>query len=78
MSRVADVVVYVTRANYTEKSALQFLKSLTEQGKLKNACVVFNAEDLRRISSKKRINSKYQYGYSYYGAGYGIEESEKK
>ncbi|MBR3884217.1 MAG: polysaccharide biosynthesis tyrosine autokinase [Bacteroidaceae bacterium] len=69
MSRVANAVVYVVRAKYTEKGSLDFISSLISDNKLKNVSIVFNAEDL---DSKSKYG-KYKYGYSYYGFGYGNE-----
>lgn len=70
MSRVANAVVYVVRAKYTEKGSLDFISSLISDNKLKNVSIVFNAEDL---DSKSKYG-KYKYGYSYYGFGYGNEK----
>lgn len=70
MSRVANAVVYVVRAKYTEKGSLDFISSLISDNKLKNVSIVFNAEDL----DSKNKYGKYKYGYSYYGFGYGDEK----
>lgn len=70
MSRVANAVIYVVRAKYTEKGSLDFISSLISDNKLKNVSIVFNAEDL---DSKSKYG-KYKYGYSYYGFGYGNEK----
>lgn len=65
-SSLADVVVYVTRANFTEKKLLNYSKELSDSGKLKNMVYVINAID------KKSHGYGYKYGYNYgYGYGYG-------
>lgn len=65
ISKWADVTVYITRANFTEKELLNFSKELFESGKLKNIAYVLNAVDL---------NKSYGYGYNYgYNYGYGSE-----
>lgn len=66
MSRVADIVVYVARAKFTEKANLEFLNALVADKKLSKTALVLNAEDWEK--SKKY--GRYKYGYSYY-SGYG-------
>lgn len=72
MSRVADAVVCVVRAKYTEKESLAFINSLVADDKLKNVSIVFNAEE---VDTGKKYG-KYRYGYSYYGFGYGNENKK--
>ena len=71
ISRVADVVAYVVRLDYTHKADAHFIKSIVDEKKLNNVSVVVNAEDLK----KKSYGS---YG-SYYGSGryssYGYSEN---
>lgn len=55
LSKLADVTLYVVRQGYTEKSEMEFLKTLKDEGHLKNPYVVFNS--IERV--------KYGYGYSY-------------
>lgn len=76
LSRVADIIVYVTRSNYTEKSNIEFLNSAVAENKLHNVAVVLNAE----LWEKRKLDGKYKYAYSYYGFGYGNEKgsSSKK
>ncbi len=63
ISHHADVTVYITRANFTEKKLLKFSKDLFESGKLKNMAYVING-----VGNNKSYG--YNYGYSY---GYGNE-----
>jgi Mrp family chromosome partitioning ATPase len=69
LARFANVCCYVCRADYTPKSNLELLNSLTQENKLRNACVVLNAVDM----SKRKYG--YYYGYGRYGRysryGYG-------
>ena len=69
LARYANVCCFVCRADYTPKSNVALLNSLTQENKLPNACVVFNGVDL----SKRKYG--YYYGYGRYGKygryGYG-------
>ena len=69
LARYANVSCFVCRADYTPKSNLALLDSLTQENKLPNACVVLNAVDM----SKRKYG--YYYGYGRYGKygryGYG-------
>ena len=69
IARYSDVNCYVCRADYTPKSNIGLLNSLSDEGKLVNSCVVLNGVDM----SKKKYG--YYYGYGKYGKygryGYG-------
>ncbi|MCM4157095.1 polysaccharide biosynthesis tyrosine autokinase [Gramella sp. AN32] len=66
ISQLADYTLYVARADYTEKSILQFPKDMKKQGKLKGLAVILNDVDYSKFSYGAK------YGYSYgYGYGYG-------
>jgi capsular exopolysaccharide synthesis family protein len=69
ISRVADLTVYICRADYTPKSNFALLNGLAEEKKLPNPCVVINGIDM----SKRKYG--YYYGYGRYGKygryGYG-------
>lgn len=68
ISQYADVTVYITRSNFTEKKLLNYSKELNETGKLKNMAYVVNG-----VGASK----SYGYGYTYnYGYGYGYGEDE--
>lgn len=67
ISQLADVTIYITRANYTEKNLLKFSKDLSESGKLKNMAYVINS-----VGASKSQGYGYNYGYNY---GYGSAES---
>lgn len=61
IGRVADTTLFVSRADYTPKSAFSYLNELAETEKLPRPSVVINAIDL----SKKKYG--YYYGYGKYG-----------
>ena len=69
LARYANVCCFVCRADYSPKSNVALLDSLTQENKLPNACVVLNGVDM-----SKRKNG-YYYGYGRYGKygryGYG-------
>ena len=69
ISRLADLTVYICRADYTPKSNFALLNGLAEEKKLPNPCVVINGIDM----SKRKYG--YYYGYGRYGKygryGYG-------
>ena len=58
IGRVADLSVYVCRADYTRKTEFTLINELAENNKLPNLCIVINGLDLQ----------KKKYGY-YYGYG---------
>lgn len=63
ISQQADITIYVTRANYTEKKLLEFSKKLKTEGKLKHMAYVVNNVDVR-ISHGYGYNYGYGYGYN--------------
>ena len=65
ISQYADLTVYITRAEFTEKKLLNYPKELEETGKLKN--VAFLVNDV----------SQANFGYgTKYGYGYGVEKKK--
>ena len=86
IGRVADLSVYVCRADYTRKTEFTLINELAENNKLPNLCIVINGLDLQ----KKKYGYYYGYGkygkyygygkhYGYgYGYGYGFEAENKK
>ena len=77
ISQFADLTVYVTRADFTDKKLLTYSKGLKEQGKLVNVSYVIN-----NVGGEKGYSYgyKYSYGYTYgynYGYGYGYGEDEE-
>ena len=82
IGRVADLSVYVCRADYTRKAEYTLINELAENNKLPNLCTVINGLDLQ----KKKYGYYYGYGkygkyYGYgkrYGYGYGYREHKTK
>ncbi|WP_279102435.1 GumC family protein [Bacteroides acidifaciens] len=65
IGRVADLSVYVCRADYTRKAEFTLINELAENDKLPNLCIVINGIDLNRRKYG------YYYGYGKYGKYYG-------
>ncbi len=65
IGRVADLSVYVCRADYTRKNEYTLINELAENNKLPKLCTVINGLDL------KRRKYGYYYGYGKYGKYYG-------
>ncbi|WP_121666469.1 GumC family protein [Mesonia aquimarina] len=64
ISQLADMTVYVTRANYTDVKLMEHVKEMHEHQKLKNIALVVNG-----------VEEKGGYGYNY-GYGYGYSEAQ--
>lgn len=81
IGRVADLSVYVCRADYTRKTEFSLINELAENSKLPNLCIAINGLDLQ----KRKYGYYYGYGkygkyYGYgkrYGYGYGYGEQKK-
>ena len=65
VGRVADLSVYVCRADYTRKVEYSLINELANSNKLPNLCTVINGLDFQ----KKKYG--YYYGYGKYGKFYG-------
>ena len=65
IGRVADLSVYVCRADYTHKAEYTLINELSFEKKLPNLCTVINGVDL------KKRKYGYYYGYGKYGKHYG-------
>lgn len=82
IGRVADLSVYVCRADYSRKAEFTLINELATDNKLPNICTVINGLDLQ----KKKYGYYYGYGkygkyYGYgkrYGYGYGYGEHKVK
>ena len=68
IGRVADLSVYVCRADYTHKAEYTLINELSIEKKLPNLCTVINGVDL------KRRKYGYYYGYGKYGKYYGYDK----
>lgn len=65
LNRVADMTIYVTRANYTTFELLDFLNQIHLQQRLPRMIAVLNGVDAKKVG----------YGYGY---GYGQQTQQKK
>ena len=82
IGRVADLSVYVCRADYTHKAEYTLINELYHEKKLPNLCTIINGVDLK----KRKYGYYYGYGkygkhYGYgkrYGYGYGYGQEKKK
>ena len=82
ISRIADLTVYVCRADYTRKSEFALVNELATTNKLPRISIAINGLDLK----KKKYGYYYGYGkygkyYGYgkrYGYGYGYGEHSEK
>ena len=75
ISRIADLTVYVCRADYTRKSEFALVNELATTSKLPRISIAINGLDLK----KKKYGYYYGYGKygKYYGYGYGEHENKK-
>ena len=77
IGRVADLSVYVCRADYTHKAEYTLINELSFEKKLPNLCTVINGVDLeeakiRLLLRLRKYGKHYGYGKRYgYGYGYG-------
>jgi len=70
----ADLTLYLTRQDYTEKQLIDYAATLKDSAKLKNMTFIFNG-----IKAKGGYGYGYNYKYSYnYGYGYGYGEDDTK
>jgi capsular exopolysaccharide synthesis family protein len=67
----ADLTLYITRQDYTEKKLIDYAAAMQDSAKLKNVVFVFNG-----IKEKIGYGSSYKYSYNY-GYGYGYDEEDK-
>lgn len=61
IGRVANLSIYMCRADYTPKASFSMINQFAEEKKLPNMCIVINGIDM----SKKKYG--YYYGYGKYG-----------
>lgn len=61
IGKIADISIYMCRADYTPKVSFNLINNLAEENKLPNLCIAINGIDL----SEKKYG--YYYGYGKYG-----------
>jgi Mrp family chromosome partitioning ATPase len=66
IDRIADITLYVMRADYTDKRNVDFVNRLQVEKSLKRIYLIVNDVDVEK--QRYGYNSKYGYGYGY---GYG-------
>ena len=77
ISRVADICVYVCRADYTPKADFEFINTLNANKKFGKLAVALNGLDITKRKYGYGYGKKYGYGKNYgYGYGYGYESKE--
>lgn len=82
IANLADLVVYVTRADVTEEQLVEYSRGLNEDGKIKHMAYIVNSIGWMNVygySYKYNYNYGYSYRYNYnygYGYGYGSDEDQ--
>jgi len=79
ITSLADLVIYVTRADMTEKNIVEYSRDLYVQGKIKHMAYIVNSVGLIYVYGYKyKYNYSYGYGYNYnYGYGYGYGDDDE-
>ena len=70
ITEVADMSVFVMRANQMTKDVLPYIQALYNEKRYKHMAMILNCVEIQY--------KKYGYGKSSYGYGYGYNESEEK
>jgi capsular exopolysaccharide synthesis family protein len=83
IGRVADMCVYVCRADYTPKESFKYVNVLQKDHKFDKLAVVLNGVDMSKRKNRYGYGygSRYGYGKHYgygYGYGYGFDAENKK
>lgn len=74
IAHLADVVLFVTRCNHSNKEVLNFIKDVINDEKIKNVALVLNG-----LGKMNAYGYGYGYGYKYsynYGYGYGYNSDD--
>jgi Mrp family chromosome partitioning ATPase len=72
ISNLADTVLYVTRANFTEKKLVKFISKIKQSQSIKTMGIILNnvgEKDGYGYGYKYKYKYSYNYGYEY---GYGV------
>jgi tyrosine-protein kinase Etk/Wzc len=79
LTHLSDLVLYIVRADFTEKNLIKYPEELRKNGKIKNAAYIINSIGIMNVYGYNyKYNYSYGYGYNYnygYGYGYGSEEN---
>lgn len=80
IGRVADMCVYVCRADATPKEGFKYINILQRENKFKKIATVINDIDMTKRKHSYGYGYKYGYGYGYghgYGYGYSLDNKHK-
>jgi tyrosine-protein kinase Etk/Wzc len=81
LNRLADVNLYVVRADYTPKKNIEDATNLYKHKKLNNLFFILNATDMTKNSYRNGYGKKYGYGYGIgkkHAPTYGYGNEKKK
>lgn len=78
LSRVADITLYVTRADYTDKQYLSVVNQLADEGKFPNVSLLLNAVDQESKRYGYGSYGRYGYGHGHGNYGYSSLPNENK
>lgn len=83
LKRLADITVFVVRANVTDKRMLGDLEIMYQEKRFPNLCVAINDVNYKKMGYGYGYGYGYGHGYGYgyghgYGYGYGNEEETKR
>ncbi|WP_291106524.1 GumC family protein [Flavobacterium sp. UBA6195] len=68
ITKYADIVLYLIKANYTDKQLMSYITDLKDQSKIANPFIVFN-----NVGQNEGYGKGYAYSYQYnYGYGYDV------
>lgn len=71
ITKYADTMLYIIKANFTQKQFLPYINKLKQQNKIKNTSIVFN-----NVGQDTGFGKGYAYAYQYnYGYGYGYDSN---
>lgn len=74
ITQLADAILYVARANYTDRKLFAFINELKKMNNIQNMGIILN-----NVGDNKGYGYGYSYRYSYnYGYGYGYSSDENK
>lgn len=74
ITHLADAILYVARANYTERKLFAYISELKKLNNIQNIGIILN-----NVGDHKGYGYGYSYRYSYnYGYGYGYSSDENK
>ena len=74
IAHLADTVLYVARANYTEKKLIKYIGTIKKSQSIKSMGVVLN-----NVGENERYGYSYNYTYNYgYEYGYGVNNDVKQ